>query len=540
MLRMLHCKACVTLFVLVAMGAGAAQGHQMLYDQDGYRLAVGIEAGLGGFLVGNVDTAAGNINTDAPLEGPFPPSVRRTTRDWFEGFGKPFAELETPLFGFGHSYALVSMVGALTRGNGDALSSLAPQAARSTTSDAPQHAALEDAFLGWHSGDLFADTLGEDAIELSGGRQSFVLGDAFLIGTGVANGFGRAALYLQPRASFDHVALLKLNLSPVRARLFNLENRVNQDLMQGFDQPKSQFFGLDIGLFAASEAEQSAKTMGQKQAPKAAQAVQTTRVKKEVPDLWSAGFEFFHFYDADSALETFSFPPGEPAPALSIFGNRNGLNVYSGYLAGSLFEFDRNILLYSQFALERNDAIDRRVQAAAWYVEPGYKFSLPWSPQLNLRYAHFSGDPNPNDRLKQSYDPLFNTGGSRGFGSWFLGEIFGQYISANTNLDLEMVHLKFSPLDTLDTGILYYNFRFDQTAQLNNPLITSKNAAQEVDFYSVWSAAEWLTVTGVIAFAVPGAGLKQAAQAFVIDNGPVGRSVGRTMTLAEAFVAIKY
>ena len=53
-------------------------------------------------------------------------------------------------------------------------------------------------------------------------------------------------------------------------------------------------------------------------------------------------------------------------------------------------------------------------------------------------------------------------------------------------------------------GILYYNFRFDQPAQFNNALITSKNAAQEVDFYSVTSSTEWLTVTGVIAFAVPG------------------------------------
>jgi hypothetical protein len=531
----------MTLVTAMAMGIGTAQAHQMLYDQDGYKLAVGIEAGLGGFVVGNVDTGAGNINTNAPVEGPFPPSVRRTTRDWFEGFGKPFLELETPFFDFGHSYALVSMVGALTRGNGDALSSLAPQAARSTTSNAPQHAALEDAVIGWHSGSLFADSLGEDAIELSGGRQSFVLGDAFLIGTGVANGFGRAALYLQPRASFDNVALLKLNLSPVRARLFNLENRVNQDLMRGFDQPKSQFFGLDLALFEASVAEPSPPKAGEKQAPKAALAVQTTRAKKDVPDLWTAGFEFFHFYDADSTPETFSFPPGEPSPALSFYGNRKGLNVYSGYLAGSFLKFDPNILLYSQFALERNDAVDRRVKAAAWYVEPGYRFSmLPWTPQLNLRYAHFSGDPNPQDRIKGSYDPLFNTGGNRGFGCWFLGEIFGQYISANTNLNLEMAHLKFSPLDTLDTGVLYYNFHFDQPAQFNNPLITSKKAAQEVDFYSVWSATEWLTVTGVLAFAVPGAGLKQTAQAFVIDNGPVGGSVGRTMTLAEVFVSIKY
>src|ERR1700757_542745 len=244
-----------------------------------------------------------------------------------------------PFFDFGPTYALVSVVGALTCGNGDALSSLAPQAARSATSDAPQHAAFEDAVVGWHSANLFAASLGEDAIELSGGRQSFVLGDAFLIGAGVANGFGRAALYLQPRASFDDVALLKLNLEPVRARLFNLENRVDQDLMRGFDQPKSQFLGLDIGLFGKSEADPSPTKAAEKQAPKAAQVVQTTRVKKELPDLWSAGFEFFHFYDADSTPETFSFPPGEPSPVLSIFGNRKGLNVYSGYLAGSVFEF---------------------------------------------------------------------------------------------------------------------------------------------------------------------------------------------------------
>jgi len=240
--------------------------------------------------------------------------------------------------------------------------------------------------------------------------------------------------------------------------------------MQGFDQPKTQFFGFDLALFEAGEAAPRPKASGEKQAPTAGQAVQTTRVKKEVPDLWSAGFDFLHVYDADSTPGTFSFPIGQPAPMLSVFGNRNGMNVYSGYLAGSFFKFDPNIRLHSQFALERNDAVDRRVRAAAWYVEPAYKFStLPWTPQLNLRYAHFSGDPNPNDRLKQSYDPLFTTGGDRGFGSWFLGEIFGQYISPNSNLDVAMAHLKFAPVDNLDVGIIYYDFHFDQTRSVQQP-----------------------------------------------------------------------
>ena len=163
---MRRCRWRLTLIATaVATWIGMAQAHQMIYDQDGYKLAVGIEGGLGGFAVGNVDTGAGNVNTDAPLDGPFPPSERRTTRDWFEGFIKPFAELETPFFDFGHTYALVSVVGALTRGNGDATSSLAPQGGRSTTSDAPQHAALEDAVIGWHSGDLFADSLGEGLLQ---------------------------------------------------------------------------------------------------------------------------------------------------------------------------------------------------------------------------------------------------------------------------------------------------------------------------------------------------------------------------------------
>ena len=93
---MLHGRACMALFAVVAIAIHTVQAHEMIYDQGGHKLAVGIEAGLGGFAVGSVDTGASNVNTDAPLEGPFPPSERRTTRDWFEDFIKPFAERVSP------------------------------------------------------------------------------------------------------------------------------------------------------------------------------------------------------------------------------------------------------------------------------------------------------------------------------------------------------------------------------------------------------------------------------------------------------------
>jgi len=68
MFGMLRAWRLPPLFVAaVATWTGTAQAHEMLYDQNGYRLAVGIEAGLGGVAAGNVDTGVGNINTDAPL-----------------------------------------------------------------------------------------------------------------------------------------------------------------------------------------------------------------------------------------------------------------------------------------------------------------------------------------------------------------------------------------------------------------------------------------------------------------------------------------
>jgi hypothetical protein len=543
--RMLPCRWGARLFAVLVLAAVAspAGANETVYDQDGYKLVVGIHAALGGFTANSIDFGAGNVNSRAPLEGPFAPSQRRADRQWFEGFGKPFAEIEMPFFGFGHAYGLVSAVGALTLGSGDPTSSLAPQGARSTTSDSPRHLALEDLMIGWHSVELFTDSLGEDAVEISGGRQSFVLGDAFLLGSGVANGFTRAAVGLEPRTSFDRAAILKVNTAPLRVQLFHLESRTDQDLMRGFDPPKTKFVGVDLALFKSGETAASSRTAaGEKEANQAAQATETTREKKEVPDVWTAGFNFLHVYNADSTPETFSFPSGEASPTLSINGNRNGLDVYSGYLQGAFFSFNPDILLHSQFVIERNDAVNRRVSANAWYVEPGYRFSaLPWTPQLNLRYAHFSGDPNTADRVKQSYDPLFVTGGDRGFGSWTQGEIFGKYIGPNSNLNVKMAHLKFAPIpEILDLGAIYYNFDFDKVAQFNDPRITGRHAADEVDLYAKWSPTEWFGLTGVLGFAVPGAGLKQAAQAFIADNAPIGGGGGRTMALAELILEFKY
>ncbi len=104
-----------------------------------------------------------------------------------------------------------------------------------------------------------------------------------------------------------------------------------------------------------------------------------------------------------------------------------------------------------------------------------------------------------------------------------------------------MANLKISPLpDLLELGAIYYSFDFDKVAQFNDPRITAGHAADELNFYARWSPNDWFGLAGIFGFAIPGPGLKQAAQAFVADNGPAGRVVGRTMTLAELILEIKY
>ena len=77
-------------------------------------------------------------------------------------------------------HATVGTLTTATRGDGDA--------AGFTTGD-EERIALEDASVGWRSGSLFP-SLGKDGVDISFGRQNFMLGSGFLI-DGDAVNFGK-------------------------------------------------------------------------------------------------------------------------------------------------------------------------------------------------------------------------------------------------------------------------------------------------------------------------------------------------------------
>jgi hypothetical protein len=492
---------------LAALCAGLASTSALadveLYKGSDLSVTGAVVGAAAAFHVHNVDFGRGNKNPGA--------TEPHNDRSWYEGFAMPSLSFEYALDNapgrVGKSaslYGTVSVIGSATRGSGDAVQTT------STTSGTPSYFALESAYIGWRSGAILKGW-GEDAIDFSVGDQPLTIGDGLLINGAATNGFQRAAYYLSPRAAFRRTAVLKLNpsdLAPLRGTFFHLEPPSNQDLLHGLDQPAAKLVGGSVDWYG----------------PRRAEPLGT------ITDLWTVTGTYFNIYSAEN--------PGRA----NVAGNRNGLNVYSGRLAGSFLPFDRDILFFGEYVLERNDQPNRKTRANGWYVEPGYQLSaLPWKPIVSYRYASFSGDSDPQGGgTKHSFDSLWFGAGVRGLGpgTWYLGEIYGWYEQQLTNINVHQVSLRMSPLEDLNVGALYYRMNFNELGQVNQltspgGAVTSKRAMDELDIYAEWTVDEHFSVTPTFAVGVPGAGYKQV-------NTGTGRAGDKTILLGQIVLGFKF
>ena len=132
------------------------------------------------------------------------------------------------------------------------------------------------------------------------------------------------------------------------------------------------------------------------------------------------------------------------------------------------------LTLKGEFTYEKNGDTQ---EGFGYYGELGYDFgeSLPWTPYLSYRYAHFSGD-DPSSSKDQNFDPLFY--GFSDWGTWFQGEILGEYVLLNQNLNSSTVRLAVSPTEDLKLNLLYYYFWLDDAAGFGTE---GSSFADEVD-----------------------------------------------------------
>jgi hypothetical protein len=225
-----------------------------------------------------------------------------------------------------------------------------------------------------------------------------------------------------------------------------------------------------------------------------------------------------------------------------FWARRDGLHVFSLSGGGNWFP-PRDSTLHFQYVRQLNFKRGRKVDASAFYIEPGYTFSnLAWSPHIYYRYAYFSGQPGgPNDPIdtKRSYDLFFAGGGVRDFfGSWGLGEIVGNMMALTSNLIVQNVSIKvtppwhfFKPTDTLSLQLLGYAYSLDTPERAG---ATSSAYGHEIDLAAMYSVDE--TVIGLaIGLAIPQRGGNEAIAAQQAGL-PYARPVGKNSKIAEFFI----
>ena len=427
----------VTLTALLLCQFAAAQAEWSLVGAEGSSITAGLEAGLGFFGTDGANFGTGRIDLRT---GGFDSEAR-----WQEAYVKPYLAFEHTT---GASYTLyggATAVGAWTGGDGDV---------GGYTNADDQQLGLEALYAGWRSGELLASSLGQDAIDISYGRQDFQVGDGFLIWDGNLDQFDKGAYWLAPRTAFRRAGLARINTQPVRADLFYLDSDRDQD--------HTELAGANFEYVDA--------------------------------ELGSLGAMYFHVLDA-----------GEP----NVWGPREGMDVWSVRATGITFPSLPDLSLWGQYVWQTGNGRDSSFDAEAWFVELQYGFtSLPWSPSLSYRYAHFSGDPDDSDDRREDFDPFFY-GWSRGWGTWFQGEITGEYLLFNSNQNNHMLHLAASPSEELSVGLILYRFDLDKPDYYGTP-VSSTRFADELNLYADWSLNDSVSVSAAYALASPRTAAKEA------------------------------
>jgi hypothetical protein len=319
----------------------------------------------------------------------------------------------------------------------------------------PSAITLEDAYLGWSSGDLLP-SLGRDAIDVSVGSQKYQVGSGFLFFDGATDGGPeRGGYWLGVRKAFEMTAIVRLRTGP--------------------------FLGERVYLKPNDAPDTSTDVVG-------------ANFEWSFGERASVGAGWWYF--ADSELL-----------------RRDGLDVFD--LRATVHPLERLPGLVLEAELVREDN-GRWNDSWGGYAEIGQDFEdARWKPYVSYRYASFTGERLGTQRI-EAFDPLFN--GFSDWGTWYPGEIFGEYVGSNRKLRVHTLRLRAEPRPGWTVHLLGFVFRLDELATEIEPRLFDPRIARirddhlgyELDLVVDWEMSDHLTWSAVFATLVPGKGLEQA------------------------------
>jgi hypothetical protein len=306
----------------------------------------------------------------------------------------------------------------------------------------------EDLFIGWRSGKALA--IGENALDFSIGRSQYRLGHGFLLYDGASEGGSRGGYWTNARKAFEFAAIGRVAPGPHKGELFYLD--------------KDELEENDSGS-----------------------------------RLWGANYEY-SLGETTTLGATYMkwFADAEIKPG------RDGLNVFNLRAYTAPIKTVPDLSFEVEYASERNG---EALESNAWTLQGAYHLSeFRWKPKVSYRYAFFQGD-DPETSSNEAFDPLFL--GFYDWGTWWQGEIAGEYFLSNSNLKSHLFRVHVSPNEAIGGGLMFFNFRFDQPLSVG-PDVTASDAAFEIDAYTDWKLNQNFTLSLIVAYADPGKGVQQA------------------------------
>ncbi|MDD2760205.1 MAG: hypothetical protein PHH11_07910 [Methylomonas sp.] len=311
----------------------------------------------------------------------------------------------------------------------------------------------EEKYIGWRSGTWF-EGLGENAIDLSAGSQDYKLGTGLLLANGTDDGGFRGSYWIGSRTVFINTLIARINTGGFKLEGFYLENNPRNP------DNRKRYTGMNI--------------------------------EYNYQDI--ANFAFSYINDHDF---------GEPLVAITdAYDFRLDFKPFATALPG--------LSISTEYVRQYNNKLtdsDPADPTLYWYGEMGkktvsggfgqieYKFSdLTWQPALSYRYS----------AMGKGFD--FMNFGFKTWGTWFQGEITGEFISDTTNLFTHLTRLVVSPRDDVTVNLLYYHFDFDDPEVWG---VSSPRFGNEVDLIADWSVNNTVDLSAGIETFIPDNGGKE-------------------------------
>ena len=295
---------------------------------------------------------------------------------------------------------------------------------------------VEEAYAGWRSGNLFS-SLGKDFLDISFGRQQYIVGTGFLFYSESGNGGERGAFWIGDRHAAQYAGIVRMKTGGWTgdAVYFRADDNPDTDTKVGGANLEYAFD--KVGNVGAAY----------------------YRINSDIDSR-----DDMNLYNVRGTLTPFE-----------VFGD---------------IDFLKPLTLEGEFAYEDLDdsSNDTGDSGVGWYIQPSYQLAVTWKPRLTYRYASFDKD----------FDPLFY--GFNDWGTWYQGEILGEYVLANSNLNSHMVKLDVQPTDSLHLNLFYYNFTIDDADSFGTD---SDDYADEVDFIVDYTFNDHLNFSLLAAYATP-------------------------------------